>query len=1114
MANASVGFIDFYRINTQTPMKQQLNLLPILLLFLLFSFEANAQYGVQHHIAPSPWQYWSDANEIVITTLEPGVINATISRSDGTEIITLGLMAGLPAVYRFEGVPLQAPKNNINTVYNDRGILINATGPVSVNVRNIASDDIGAEDVAGNYIKGNAALVSYGNEGKGTAFRLGYYRSNYAGLSGNAPVYSVMATENDTAVTLNGAALTTLNAGQSYLFNTAMGTLLASDKPVVVNSGAYSDAPGGCADGVVTQVIPLQSLGKNYIIIRGNGTAGTLTNYPEQSTIIASQPNTTVTITNYNALGVLVGTTTQTLAAGGSFYTFSHGNAQTLYSSSYVQASKPVIIYSGSGDLCEVDMSTVIPVGDCTGSNAVTTHKYTAYNGNDLNAFGYIILASATEPVFFNGSNLETLTGTSRTAIGSTGYYFLKFTNTQIGNTNNYLITSNAKMTVSVVQQGNGFTMSGYFSAFNATMTAPTVLSSSNCSTVLTTTAGMEPYQWYLNGDLIAGATSQTYTVSSTGNYTVTGTTDCGTTNQSSPLFINSCSDLSVIKEISGIANGAIVFTITAANAGPFADNAAKVIDLLPSGYTFVSATPSVGTYTAATGIWNIGTLAATAQATIQITAHVNETGNHTNIAVISGLNVDEVLANNTSQVTPDAALSFTKVSQLPVYYNIGDVITYNLVLTNTGNIALSNLNIVDANADAGSINPASVATLAVGASITATAAHTITATDMANGSVTNQAMAIADTFTDMFIRVYSDNPGTAAAADPTITPVVTSPADLEVIKTDNQSVYIAGTNVTYTISITNNGPGNAANVVVNDALPAGIAVMDWTSSIGGSGSGALNETIATLANGSTVTYTVTIAVPAAYTGDLVNTATVSSDTADPNPGCTKCTDTDTQYIPKADLVTIKTNDQEYYTAGTQVVYTITVTNNGPDTAENVTVSDALPVGIMVMDWTSSIGTSGSGALNESIAALPNGNTVIYTVTIAVPAAYTGDLINTAVVGSDTMDPVTACENCTDTDQKCSSPNPDCIDFTIPKGISPNGDTKNDSFDLSHLPKIAQLEIYNRYGTEVFSQNNYTDQWKGQAHNGKELPTGTYYYVVHFFNNIFEDKVGWIYINR
>src|SRR5690606_20000139 len=82
---------------------------------------------------------------------------------------------------------------------------------------------------------------------------------------------------------------------------------------------------------------------------------------------------------------------------------------------------------------------------------------------------------------------------------------------------------------------------------------------------------------------------------------------------------------------------------------------------------------------------------------------------------------------------------------------------------------------------------------------------------------------------------------------------------------------------------------------------------------------------------------------------------------------------------------------------------------------------------------------------------------------------------------------------------------------TIQKGISPNGDDKNDNFDLSAY-NVRKLEIFNRYGRHVYSKSNYIDEWYGQADNGNELPTGTYYYVIEF--NDLPAKTGWIYINR
>ncbi|QYJ68987.1 choice-of-anchor J domain-containing protein [Flavobacterium litorale] len=82
---------------------------------------------------------------------------------------------------------------------------------------------------------------------------------------------------------------------------------------------------------------------------------------------------------------------------------------------------------------------------------------------------------------------------------------------------------------------------------------------------------------------------------------------------------------------------------------------------------------------------------------------------------------------------------------------------------------------------------------------------------------------------------------------------------------------------------------------------------------------------------------------------------------------------------------------------------------------------------------------------------------------------------------------------------------------SIPRGISPNNDDRNDKFDLTSLD-VRQISIFNRYGKEVFSYGAYTDQWHGQTNDGDELPTGTYFYSIERSNG--ESKTGWVYINR
>ena len=114
-------------------------------------------------------------------------------------------------------------------------------------------------------------------------------------------------------------------------------------------------------------------------------------------------------------------------------------------------------------------------------------------------------------------------------------------------------------------------------------------------------------------------------------------------------------SDLKVTKSVSNTTpaiGSNVTFTIGAENLGISNSPETKVTDLLPSGYTFVSATPSVGTYNNTTGVWDIGTLNSGATASLNIVATVKSTGTYTNTATIEGFNTDPNLSNNTSTYT------------------------------------------------------------------------------------------------------------------------------------------------------------------------------------------------------------------------------------------------------------------------------------------------------------------------------------------------------------------------------------------------------------------------------------------------------------------------------
>src|SRR5690606_18399097 len=107
------------------------------------------------------------------------------------------------------------------------------------------------------------------------------------------------------------------------------------------------------------------------------------------------------------------------------------------------------------------------------------------------------------------------------------------------------------------------------------------------------------------------------------------------------------------------------------------------------------------------------------------------------------------------------------------------------------------------------------------------------------------------------------------------------------------------------------------------------------------------------LAAGSSLTYTVTIDIPADFdqSATLTNIASVSSTTFDPVPECPGCTD---ENLPatEADLVVLKTDGRTQFYSDEEATYSITIFNAGPSVAYNVHVTDPLPAGITLLSWT------------------------------------------------------------------------------------------------------------------------------------------------------------------
>lgn len=101
---------------------------------------------------------------------------------------------------------------------------------------------------------------------------------------------------------------------------------------------------------------------------------------------------------------------------------------------------------------------------------------------------------------------------------------------------------------------------------------------------------------------------------------------------------------------------------------------------------------------------------------------------------------------------------------------------------------------------------------------------------------------------------------------------------------------------------------------------------------------------------------------------------------------------------------------------------------------------------------------------------------------------------------------------CTNAASNTASVTVDASCLDIPRGISPNNDGSNDSFDLTGLD-VRNIVIFNRYGTEVYAYSgNYTTQWGGQSNKGEKLPDGTYFYTITKADG--STATGWVYINK
>ena len=232
---------------------------------------------------------------------------------------------------------------------------------------------------------------------------------------------------------------------------------------------------------------------------------------------------------------------------------------------------------------------------------------------------------------------------------------------------------------------------------------------------------------------------------------------------------------------------------------------------------------------------------------------------------------------------------------------------------------------------------------------------------------------------------------------------------DLSITKIDSPDPVLAGDNLTYNLTVTNSGPRDAVGVIVTDTLPAGVTFVSATPSQGGctEAAGVVTCDLDTLADGASATIAIDVTVNSSTScgSTLTNTAEVLSSEPDPNIG-NNAASADTTVNCAADLSITKSASPARVVAGDNITYTLTVKNNGPSDATEVTVTDTLPAGVTVVSATPSQGSCTGVICN--LGDLPSGAIATITIVVTVdPAAPSGPITNTAVVTGNEMDPDT-----------------------------------------------------------------------------------------------------------
>ncbi len=556
-------------------------------------------------------------------------------------------------------------------------------------------------------------------------------------------------------------------------------------------------------------------------------------------------------------------------------------------------------------------------------------------------------------------------------------------------------------------------------------------------------------------------------------------------------------------------------YVINVSNSGAKTASNVVITDAVPNvltNVTWTTTTKNTATIAqGATGTGNAVNVVATIPGIdtsgiqIVVTGTVRSdapTGTVTNVAnaVFSGVQTTSNPVQ--SMIGSQADLSIQKTGSTQVY--IGQTITYNLLVVNEGPSSANGAVVQDV-LPAGLLNPAiTILSATNGAANVVPAITNGTATVTINTFPILGAVSVQITGTASAAGTYSNtaivntpaglpDPDSSNNISNTVVTTVLPKAQLDVNKSVSPAgPYQPGQQITYTLSVTNHGQAGVNPVVVTDTLPPATVLGTPTYTNPPRGTVTLNNgvliwNVGLLNAGETLTWS--------YTATIIGKASIRNIAIVTGPPDVTIPDTSEVTISSARFANLKVTKQlntlPPLKVGQTLQFTVTATNQGPDTATNVIMVDQLERELgMPLTITPSAGNAvydaASRTISWTIAALPSGQTATLQFTLKLISG--GDVGNTATISGNEVDPDLSDNTFTITRVPITGD-----DIFIPNVITPNGDGKNDYWVIEGLDRYpgSGVFIYNRWGNQVYQNKNYDNKW-----NGDGLNEGTYYYIL------------------